>query len=51
MHYATLVTVEVEHNEEDLVRVIGAAKLMQEIEEKKRKAGSTALFWKYTSLW
>ena len=38
MHYATLVTVEVEHNEEDLVRVIGAAKLMQEIEEKKKES-------------
>ena len=37
MHYATLVTVEIEHGEEDIVRVIGAKKLVQEIEEKKKE--------------
>lgn len=37
MHYATLVTVEIEYGEEDIVRVIGAKKLVQEIEEKKKE--------------
>jgi|InofroStandDraft_1065614.scaffolds.fasta_scaffold18781_6 hypothetical protein len=36
MHYATLVTVEIEPCEEDMVRVIGTRKLIQEIEEQKR---------------
>lgn len=37
MHYATLVTVDIEPSEEDMVRVIGAKKLIQEIEEKKKE--------------
>lgn len=37
MHYATLVTVDIESSEEDTVRVAGAKKLIQEIEEKKKE--------------
>lgn len=37
MHYATLVTVDIEPSEEDMARVIGAKKLIQEIEEKKKE--------------
>lgn len=37
MHYATLVTVEIESCEEDMVRVIGARSLIQEIEEQKKE--------------
>lgn len=37
MHYSTLVTVEIEPCEEDMVRVIGARSLIQEIEEQKEE--------------
>ncbi len=37
MHYATLVTVEIEPCEEDMVRAIGARSLIQEIEEQKKE--------------
>lgn len=37
MHYATLVTVDIEPTVEDMVRVTGAKKLIQEIEEKKKE--------------
>ncbi len=37
MHYATLITMEIEYCEEDMARAAGAAKLIQELEEKKKE--------------
>lgn len=37
MHYATLVTVDIEPSEEDMARVTEAKKLIQELEEKKKE--------------